>query len=57
MQDDEVTFNVFKAMKYPMDIEDCFRIDAIEKLTRELFQGDIPHYHWRRASPTLTKAK
>jgi len=33
----KVTFNVFEEMKYSMDKEDCFRIDTVEKLTRELF--------------------
>ena len=42
MQDDEVTFNVFEAIKYPMNKEDCFQIDAIENLTRELFQEGHP---------------
>jgi len=37
-QDDEVTFNVFEAMKYPMDNEDCSRIDIV-KLTMETFRG------------------
>jgi len=38
VQDDAITFNVFEAMKYPMDNEDCFRIDAVDKLTGEIFQ-------------------
>jgi len=42
VQDNEVNFNVFEGMKYPMDKEDCFCIDAIEKLTRELFQEGHP---------------
>ena len=42
VQDDEVTFNVFEVMKYLMDNEDCFYIDAIEKLTGELFQEGHP---------------
>ena len=31
VQHDEVTFNVFEAMKYPMDNEACFRINMFEK--------------------------
>ena len=42
MQNDEVTFNVFEAMEYPMDNEDCFRIDAVDKLTREIFREGHP---------------
>ena len=38
VQDDEVTFNVFEAMKYPLENEDCFCIDMVDKLTREVFK-------------------
>ena len=35
VQDQEVKFNVFKAMKYPTDEEECHRIDLIEQLATE----------------------
>lgn len=35
VQDQEVTFNVFKAMKFPTDEEECFRMDVIEKMVSE----------------------
>ena len=38
MQNDEVTFNVFEAMEYPMDNEDCFCIDVIKELMRKIFR-------------------
>jgi len=31
VQDDEVAFNIFKAMKYPMDNEACFQVHMLEK--------------------------
>ena len=30
MQEEEVGFNVFKAMKYPTTRDSCFRLDLIE---------------------------
>ena len=38
VQDDEVTFNVFKAMKYPNDTNMCFQVNIIDKLTVETFK-------------------
>ncbi|XP_052185196.1 uncharacterized protein LOC127796831 [Diospyros lotus] len=32
VQDQEVTFNVFKAMKFPNGADDCFRLDALDTL-------------------------
>ena len=52
--DDEVTFNVFKAMKYPIDNEDCFHIDIMEKLTIETFREGILCCCWKLASSILT---
>ena len=37
VQNEEVTFNVFKAMKFPSDFEDCFRIDLIDKVVDEAY--------------------
>jgi len=42
VQDDEVTFNVFDEMKYPMVNEDCFSIDMVDKLTMETFREEHP---------------
>nr|KYP43575.1 hypothetical protein KK1_035002 [Cajanus cajan] len=35
VQDDEVSFNVFKAMKHPSDKTGCFRVDVIDELCME----------------------
>ena len=32
VQDKEVTFNVFNAMKHPMKSESCFRVDIVEAI-------------------------
>lgn len=37
VQDQEVTFNVFKAMKFPADEEECFRMDVVEKVVDDEF--------------------
>ena len=42
VQDEEITLKVFEAMKYPMDNEDCFSIDIVEKLTMETFREGHP---------------
>ena len=36
VQDQEVTFNVFKAMKLPNDGEECFHIDVVEEIVEEI---------------------
>jgi len=41
VQDEEVTFNVFKAMKYPSNHDECYYIDIIEKVTTEVFENEI----------------
>ena len=30
VQDEEVTFNVFNAIKHPMESKSCFRVDIVE---------------------------
>ena len=35
MEDKEVTFNVFEAMKYPSNHDECHYIDIIENATNE----------------------
>ena len=32
LQDEKVTFNVFNAMKHPIESESCFRVDIVEAL-------------------------
>ena len=42
VQDEEVTFNVFKVMKYPSNHDECQYIDIIEKVTTEIFENETP---------------
>ena len=42
MQDEEVTFNVFEAMKYPFNHDECHYINIIEKVTTEVFENETP---------------
>ena len=38
INDEQVTFNVFKAMKFPSSSDTCFRIDAIDSVVDDKFQ-------------------
>ena len=38
VQNEQVTFNVFEAMKYPSEIDTCFQIDTIDKEIIESFR-------------------
>ena len=38
--DEEVSFNVFEAMKYPNDKKDCFRLDVLDEEYRRV-QKDL----------------
>ncbi|KAI4299759.1 hypothetical protein L6164_033188 [Bauhinia variegata] len=49
VQDEAVTFNVFKAMKYPMDQEHCFRGDILDSLVSTTFRERIPSSHLEKA--------
>src|ERR1051325_3921746 len=40
VQDEEICFNLFEAMKHPMDKKDCFKIDVIEEATQEVNDDD-----------------
>jgi len=44
VQDEEVSFDVFEAMKHPIDQKNCFRMDALDELYlenhREIFIDD-----------------
>ena len=42
MQNEEVTFNIFTAMKYPSNHDECHYIDIIEKVTIEVFENETP---------------
>jgi len=42
MEDKEVTFNVFEAMKYPSNHDECHYIDIIEKATTKVFENETP---------------
>ena len=39
VQDQEVTFNVFKAIKFPNGADDCFRLNALDTL---MFASPVP---------------
>ncbi|XP_062118687.1 uncharacterized protein LOC133832343 [Humulus lupulus] len=40
LNDQQVTFSVFKAMKFPDDIEECSRLSVIESLVAETFHKE-----------------
>ena len=42
VQDEEVTFNIFDAMKYPSNNDECYYIDIVDKVTIEMFEKEIP---------------
>jgi len=42
VQEDGENFNIFEAIKYPMDNENCFRIDIVNKLMMETFREGPP---------------
>ncbi|PON41035.1 hypothetical protein TorRG33x02_339040 [Trema orientale] len=37
VQNEEVTFNVFKIIKFPSDFEDCFCIDMVDRVVDEAY--------------------
>ena len=37
INDEHVTFNVFKSMKYPSSADTCFKIDVIDQFVDEKF--------------------
>ena len=39
-QDEQVTFNIFEAIKYLSEVDLCFLIDTISKLVSETFKGE-----------------
>ncbi|PON51069.1 Aspartic peptidase domain containing protein [Parasponia andersonii] len=42
VQEEQVTFNVFKAMKYPTKVDSCSRIDIADSYVKEVFQASLP---------------
>ena len=42
VHDDEVTFNVFKAMKFPIDNDECYQVDVVDKLIVEKLEEEHP---------------
>lgn len=42
VHDQEVTFDVFKAMKFSSDIEDCARVEVVDQYVRERFLARNP---------------
>ncbi|KAF7821938.1 DNA-directed DNA polymerase [Senna tora] len=45
VQDQEVKFNVFKAMKLPENIEDCFQVKVLDKVVGFSIQDDELEYY------------
>ena len=39
VQDEEVSFNVFDAMKHPLDAKGCFRLDVLDRICEEQKQS------------------
>ena len=44
MQDDEVMFNNFEAMKYLADSDECYQVDIMVELTVEKFEEEHPKF-------------
>ncbi|KAL5583050.1 hypothetical protein UlMin_015492 [Ulmus minor] len=42
VQDEQVTFNVFKAMKFPSDVNVCFAISVLDRIVVENFHESFP---------------
>ncbi|KAI3445417.1 hypothetical protein Pfo_002082 [Paulownia fortunei] len=42
VQEKQVTFNIFKAMKYPNEKDFCLRVDGTEECVKEFFQSNYP---------------
>ena len=38
VQDEQVTFDVFEAMKFPSEVHSCFQINTLDKLISETFE-------------------
>ncbi|KAL5564470.1 hypothetical protein UlMin_027634 [Ulmus minor] len=42
VQDEQVTFNVFEAMKFPSDVDACFAISVLDRIVVENFHESFP---------------
>ncbi|WJZ98601.1 hypothetical protein VitviT2T_017113 [Vitis vinifera] len=42
VQDEQVTFNVFEAMKFPSDVDACFAISVLDRVVAETFHETFP---------------
>ncbi|MGK4301695.1 hypothetical protein, partial [Klebsiella pneumoniae] len=42
VQDEEVTFNVLKALKHPHDVDNCMRVDMVGECIKEVHQIITP---------------
>ncbi|KAL5560451.1 hypothetical protein UlMin_036662 [Ulmus minor] len=42
VQDEQVTFNVFEAMKFPSDVDACFEISVLDRIVAEKFHESFP---------------
>ncbi|KAL5542585.1 hypothetical protein UlMin_010295 [Ulmus minor] len=42
VQDEQVTFNVFEAMKFPSDVDVCFGISVLDRVVAENFHESFP---------------
>ncbi|KAL5573789.1 hypothetical protein UlMin_023386 [Ulmus minor] len=42
VQDEQVTFNVFEAMKFPSDVDACFEISVLDRVVAEKFHEYFP---------------
>ena len=38
VQDEQVTFNVFKALKFPFEADCCFKIDIVDQQAEQTFE-------------------
>ncbi|XP_017970437.1 PREDICTED: uncharacterized protein LOC108660689 [Theobroma cacao] len=43
VQDQELTFNIFKAIKFPQEFDECFAINIVNKITNEVFIENYPN--------------
>ncbi|KAL5565133.1 hypothetical protein UlMin_028297 [Ulmus minor] len=42
LQDEQVTFDVFEAMKFPSEVHSCFQINTLDRLISETFEERTP---------------
>ncbi|KAL5558590.1 hypothetical protein UlMin_034801 [Ulmus minor] len=42
VQDEQVTFNFFEAMKFPSDVDACFEISVLDRVVAETFYESFP---------------